>query len=267
VAVLLLAVAGEKERLRRELLLRTNQKARRKIKMVSSQWDVVANGNFSCQFNFASAFLNSWKWLLIIHFVIKNKDFPHNKFAIGRFAESVLFAMASNSGFYGSNTGVCVYHVKHIWRCTCLNHFLTWLQKDTTFRRTWDKEEYAAKAKEREQADKLAEENEERKAKGPQRELLKAREEKVVLDANLNKTQVVSVGAAGPASKQPGFYCKTCDCVIKDSANYLDHINGKKRMYHSDTICIVLLLSDTVLHRSKKSWYVYEGGARHTWQC
>ncbi|KAJ2959323.1 hypothetical protein NQZ79_g5242 [Umbelopsis isabellina] len=124
--------------------------------------------------------------------------------------------MASNSGFYGSNTG-----------------------KDTTFRRTWDKDEYAAKAKEREQADKLAEENEERKAKGlkpkhrpsapqPQRELLKAREEKVVLDANLNKTQVVAVGAAGPASKQPGFYCKVCDVVIKDSANYLDHINGKK---------------------------------------
>lgn len=63
----------------------------------------------------------------------------------------------------------------------------------------------------------------------PQRELLKAREEKVVLDANLNKTQVVSVGAAGPASKQPGFYCKACDCVVKDSTNYLDHINGKKR--------------------------------------
>ncbi|KAI9287873.1 hypothetical protein BC943DRAFT_358370 [Umbelopsis sp. AD052] len=126
--------------------------------------------------------------------------------------------MASNSGFYGSGTG-----------------------KDTTFRRTWNKEEYAAKAQEREAADKLAEENEDRKAKGlkpkyqrsstpaqPQRELLKARDEKVVLDANLNKTQVVSTGAAGPASKQPGFYCKACDCVVKDSTNYLDHINGKK---------------------------------------
>ncbi|CAO3682797.1 unnamed protein product [Umbelopsis ramanniana] len=77
--------------------------------------------------------------------------------------------MASNSGFYGSGTG-----------------------KDTTFRRTWNKEEYAAKAQERETADKLVEENEERKAKGlkpkyqrsstpaqPQRELLKARDEKL----------------------------------------------------------------------------------------
>jgi U4/U6.U5 tri-snRNP component SNU23 len=150
--------------------------------------------------------------------------------------------MASNSGFYGSGTGVCIDgHWLKISTCTLTNSF-DCEQKDTTFRRTWNKEEYAAKAKDREAADKLAEENEDRKAKGlkpkfhrsstsaqPQRELLKARDEKIVLDANLNKTQVVSVGAAGPASKQPGFYCKACDCVVKDSTNYLDHINGKKR--------------------------------------
>jgi len=61
----------------------------------------------------------------------------------------------------------------------------------------------------------------------PPRELLRARTEKIVLDANLNKVQVVQ--STSVASKQPGFYCKICDCVVKDSVNFLDHINGKKR--------------------------------------
>ncbi|GBC05309.1 hypothetical protein RclHR1_06170013 [Rhizophagus clarus] len=109
--------------------------------------------------------------------------------------------------------------------------------QDASFRRTWDKEEYERRARERVRLEREKEEDEDRKRKGLKpkhiddeedsaREFLKARTEKIVLDANLNKVQVVQ--STSIASKQPGFYCKLCDCVVKDSVNYLDHINGKK---------------------------------------
>ncbi|CAG8715573.1 12025_t:CDS:2, partial [Dentiscutata heterogama] len=87
---------------------------------------------------------------------------------------------------------------------------------DTSFRRTWDKEEF----------ERLNPKFSESSIDEPPRDLLRARTERVILDANLNKTQVVQ--STSIASKQPGFYCKECDCVVKDSVNYLDHINGKK---------------------------------------
>ncbi|CAG8541542.1 23681_t:CDS:2 [Cetraspora pellucida] len=109
---------------------------------------------------------------------------------------------------------------------------------DTSFRRTWDKEEFERRARERARQEREQEEDEDRKRKGLKakftespipdqpRDLLRARTERVILDTNLNKTQVVQ--STSIASKQPGFYCKECDCVVKDSVNYLDHINGKK---------------------------------------
>lgn len=97
---------------------------------------------------------------------------------------------------------------------------------DNTFRKKFDREEYLQRAREREE--KEAEGRHKSKSKGPliQRKPLKHRDYQVDLESRLGKTQVVTPVA--PLSQQAGYYCSVCECVVKDSANYLDHINGKK---------------------------------------
>lgn len=58
-----------------------------------------------------------------------------------------------------------------------------------------------------------------------QRADLKARDFRIDLASKLNKQQLQSVTM--PLSQQAGYYCDVCDCVLKDSMAYLDHINGK----------------------------------------
>lgn len=121
------------------------------------------------------------------------------------------------------------------------------------FRRTWDKEYYGAKAKERIESGgdeyggaSLVEVSTAPKpnaalkpefqpadedAAGPmgsERAFLKPREQKVDLESKVGKVEIVKPGESTQAPG-PGYFCEVCKCLLKDSMSYLDHINGKKR--------------------------------------
>jgi U4/U6.U5 tri-snRNP component SNU23 len=110
---------------------------------------------------------------------------------------------------------------------------------DNTARRTWDKEEFAHTAAEKaakhetEKDDSIAEAKRRRRwERDPlhqglivERSALKSREFDLDLTSRLGKTQVIGLNT--PLSQQAGYYCSVCDCILRDSQSYLDHINGK----------------------------------------
>eukprot|EP01031_Cornospumella_fuschlensis_P028502 gene28502-34410_t len=115
-------------------------------------------------------------------------------------------------------------------------------------RRTWDKEFFEKKAKERlehgdEYVDGTAKDGDARpkqalreefrpadaNAAGPmgsQRAFLKAREGNLDLEDKVGKVEIIN--PSGADGSRAGFWCEVCQCLLKDSAAYLDHINGKK---------------------------------------
>ena len=71
------------------------------------------------------------------------------------------------------------------------------------------------------------------------RAFLKARSSNVDLEAKVGTSEIINPEEAAKSSIQVkdgvskvasgvGWYCKVCDCYLKDSLAYLDHINGRK---------------------------------------
>lgn len=115
-------------------------------------------------------------------------------------------------------------------------------------RRTWDKAHYEALAKDRIARGDIEEEEREKEGgkthrskdefqraddneagpAGSERAYLRARESKVDIESKVGVIEVLKPNTAAHAAG-PGWFCETCDCLLKDSASYLNHINGRKR--------------------------------------
>jgi len=59
-----------------------------------------------------------------------------------------------------------------------------------------------------------------------QRTFLKQRTQDLALDKNLGKSQVVTQHTIKPM--QGGYWCSVCECLLKDSSTWLEHINGRR---------------------------------------
>lgn len=118
-------------------------------------------------------------------------------------------------------------------------------------RRTWDKALFEQRAKERlERGDDFTDTSKDVKvnrakqalreefraadsnASGPigsERAFLKARERKLGLEDRAGKVEIIN--PADAEGQKAGFWCEVCSVLLKDSASYLAHVNGKKRKF------------------------------------
>lgn len=114
---------------------------------------------------------------------------------------------------------------------------------DTDFRKNWDLDEYAAKAKDRE-----AKEKEESKARYEAKLAGKkyykpmtgdetytsARRNILDVSAQVGKTQLVPAGAGvGKRGRSAGFYCEACDLTFKDNKQFVEHLNTTQHLVNT----------------------------------
>ena len=115
---------------------------------------------------------------------------------------------------------------------------------DTDFRRTWDRSEYEAKAKDRD-----AERREDAKARYEAKlegkkwhkpvdfstlDSTSARGSRLDVASMVGKSTLVPAGAGvGKRGKGAGFYCEFCDLTYKDNVQYIEHLNSKQHLVNT----------------------------------
>jgi U4/U6.U5 tri-snRNP component SNU23 len=129
---------------------------------------------------------------------------------------------------------------------------------DTDFRKKWDLDEYAAKAKDRE-----AEEREERKARYEAKLAGKkyykpatgnethttARNATIDLSGLVGKSQLVPAGAGvGKRGRGAGFYCAACDLTFKDNLQLIEHQNSLQHLRNTGQNSTVVKASAEEVH-------------------
>lgn len=112
---------------------------------------------------------------------------------------------------------------------------------DTSFRKTWDRDEYAQKARDEETRRK-----EEGKARYEAKLLGKkwhapvdastldtttSRRSRLDVASMIGKTTIVPAGAGtGKKGHGAGFYCSDCDLTFKDNLQLVEHFNSKQHL-------------------------------------
>mmetsp|Transcript_44930 Transcript_44930/g.70421 ORF Transcript_44930/g.70421 Transcript_44930/m.70421 type:complete len:217 (+) Transcript_44930:158-808(+) len=135
-------------------------------------------------------------------------------------------------------------------------------------RRTWDVDEYQKKAEDRraqEDADEAAADAASKKTFSGtivQRDHLDVSRSRkgnqVDINALVGKTQVVTGNT--PIQQSGGFYCTVCQCLVKDSISWLDHVNGKK---HNRALGMNMRVERSSVEQVQKRFKTVKPSDRH----
>ncbi|TLS29174.1 hypothetical protein PpBr36_00108 [Pyricularia pennisetigena] len=146
---------------------------------------------------------------------------------------------------------------------------------DTSFRKTRNPEEYAARAKERDESEaaerkaryeaKLAGKKYHKPMTGDE-EFTSARSEMMDFSAQVGKTMLVPAGAGqGKRGRGAGFYCEACDLTFKDNIQMLEHINTPQHQIATGrNMNVQAATAEEVHERIEKLWRRQENRKKQT---